>query len=67
MNFIMIEGDLINLGSIVLVEPDEKGPGCFVRFDDGGIRVYREHGPECFAAAIVSGNVIYYIGDDHEC
>jgi hypothetical protein len=67
--FIMIEGDLLNLANMTAVMPNEDGPGCFVQFTDGGIRVYAEHGPECFAQAIIAGGPVHYIktGEGHEC
>ena len=68
--FIMIEGDLLNLDSITAVTPE--GPGCTVQFVGGGARLYAEHGPECFAAAIISGCVVHYVGgkdgeEEHDC
>ena len=67
MSFIMIEGELLNLNGISAVTPFGDGPGCTVQFTGGGSRYYPEHGPECFAEAIMSGNVVHYVDDDHEC
>lgn len=65
--FIMIEGELLNLESITAVTPAEGGPGCVVQFIGGGARFYQEHGPECFAQAIISGDVVHYVKRGHGC
>jgi len=68
MNFIMIQGELLNLEGISAVTPDVDGPGCVVQFVGGGARVYTEHGPECFAQAIIGGDTVHYADHvDHEC
>lgn len=63
----MIDGELLNLDGITAVTPDVDGPGCFVQFIGGGCRAYPEHGPECFARAIISGDLVHYVEEDHEC
>jgi len=66
--FVFINGELLNLDGITAVTPAIDGPGCVVQFVGGGARFYTEHGPECFAQAAISGDVVHFMDvENHEC